>query len=85
VRTRRVRKPFGIHFYIGFCRPIPSNANCRRKGQFAFSSRSTKVTEIITYCDGVKVGCERDVFHHYKVGTIAARLELRGKGEKKSY
>jgi hypothetical protein len=31
VRTRRVRKPFGIHFDIGFCRPIPSNVNLKKE------------------------------------------------------
>jgi hypothetical protein len=43
--NNRKGKLFGIHFDIGFCRPIPSNVTCRRKGQFAFQS---KVMEIIT-------------------------------------
>jgi hypothetical protein len=74
VRTVCVTKPFGIHFKICFCRPIPSNVNLQK---FACPSRS-KVTEIITKnvsCDGVEVGCERDVFHHYQAGKIAARLQ----------
>jgi hypothetical protein len=30
----RKAQPFGIHFDIGFCRPIPSNVNLKKERPF---------------------------------------------------
>jgi hypothetical protein len=73
---------FGIHFDIGFCRPIPSNVNLKKERPVCIS--------FTLEGHGGEVGWGRHVLHHYQVDTIAARLKrgvrvrkIRIKGEKK--
>jgi hypothetical protein len=48
-------QPFGIHFDIGFCRPIPSNVNA--------SGIASKHQESYLYMRSKTVGCCE--FHYY--------------------
>jgi hypothetical protein len=76
-------------FILVLVDPSPATSTCRRKGQFWCPSSEGHGDHYIKLvklsCSGVEVGWERDVFHHYQKGKIPTRLELRGKGEKKSY
>ncbi len=82
----QITKPFGIHFDIGFCRPIPSNANLKKERPvcifFTLEGHGDHTVKRVMQRGR---GWVRTGRFFTIIGTIAARLELRGKGEKKSY